>query len=1774
MKHIFRKSTVLFIVFLSFLLPATVWAQDFIPVEGFSFECSHCMEGGDNYLLTIAVGDVGSIHMYPYPDDATIQEFSFVSSAPDIISVSNGGGIIRALRAGDATITIRSMDPECTQVETIIVKVIDITQGGLAIEPDPLNLETGDLGSVMVTVQDPEYPGNFHVSNVTWSISDDMVAKIDNEGAVTAITPGEAIITATTATGITATGNVTVVRKPPSKPLQPKAILVSGAVESGNMINGALKAGSQVKILCDTEYARIKYTLDGSDPELSSDTWPASGTNVITINQNTTIRAVAVNEYVLSNEFTGNYVVKLKQPISNSSDIVYQNSVYPTHLYGAKVELYPADFTGGEIRYTVDGSEPDQTSRLYTAPITLNESLPKIYYTSTDFTRNIKAKVFKDGYQSSDVRMFAFRVVLAELVYDPLARTLTCATPDTEIRYTTDGSTPSATSTLYTGPFSLPESGILNICARAFKDGFNPTSTVKFEIWSLRAPLPTPVVLPYANAIPRDWVKSPATIVVTPGHEVRLLCEISWNYLGTVHYTTNGTEPTESSTEYINGSPIIINSATTIKAKAFRSGHHESETATFTFNMAPAPPAPKANVPSGSIIFGTKVNFISEGVGGMYEGYIYTTNGSTPQITNPNAGHFLHDSDCNGSLLPLSGLTMREDCTIKVRAYKYIQGSNTNKHVVSPVSTFTYQVNPEPFNSNMGTFNFNIPGSIPMLKNKNMNLNMNSIAGNRYGSNGTVKTVIGNNFASGKNTAAKNADFEILKKKMNNRDYGGVKSVVTPIGKSMSIAGCNANFEIAGYMENAFNTSGNTIIMDNQIMLHASAKTHWNMWITYLTVGVGLEVGVNWWGNLTIGSGDNLTPQSVLEYYVGVSTQAGIGIPIIGSVGVWGSATFHHQWDMIHNYNKMWLNGKVGVYEKFLCFTARQTILNGNWNIMNTFRSSSTESSMYDFRNYKLMPRSATSEWLGASPVRRRSAAESNVMQQTVLQHSVYPETAPGIAGMRLLNPVMVFLADDDTRDDYNRTLLMYSVYGPGRIWSSPQAVYNSGRADFYPNIATSGDYGEIWMAWQQSKTTFNATSTIEDMFAAGEIVVAKYDEPNGTFEAPVTLTDNAFMDATPKVAVAGDGTVFVTWIQNSENDFYGTNGKNKIMAAAYNGSAWTAAYEVKSGLGPVIDLETAYFGGKYQIAYVTDRDNDLETIDDRDLVIVDQTGTVLQTPVTDKLVSGVHFATIASTSNEKGLSWFEEGWLRCMTEDNAVKTLNTEPDMQTHNYKIFSRGVQMAVVYPYCVDEVGYLFARDYDYESGQLGKPYRLAKTGGYAGYFDGIIADGFEIAYNNSIMSHVDDELEEENDLVWMRAMPPVNIRLTDISYSQEEVKLGQPLTVSLEVENIGGITVDDFVVIVNGIEVGEYPADLKTGEKKILDFPLNVPASMAPMTNFVITVEPARMTDDDPDDNSLTIALGYVNFSLLPSLAYNDNNTVTVRTDLTNNSDFAANAMLLTRLGAADGEVIDFVNLGNIAGRQNKLTDRVYNMESLFPKGENYMPLYLELVTDADAEFGISEFVVIYNDNNLLSLSGYAFEMVDSEPVPLAGVTATCWVADDENGANAKMWSESMNDDEQANPQITQEGGSFGWVTPEGWWQVRLTKNGYEDARSEWLPVPPSQFTAIEMMKTESAITGIDEFGMSTSNSDNSVFVYPNPTTGQLRIESRELEIESIAVFDVAGRRQNTEYRKQENSLSSGNGWSESVLDISHLPSGIYLLWIKTNDRVVTRMVVKN
>ena len=156
---------------------------------------------------------------------------------------------------------------------------------------------------------------------------------------------------------------------------------------------------------------------------------------------------------------------------------------------GLDVNLACPGYGTAEIRYTLDGSVPTALSTLYAAAI----------HIAADTT--IKAIARLAGYATSDVAVAQYAadaltqladVVIAPDSGTPVPVTISMAheTPDVEIRYTLDGSTPTAASTLYTVGITL--NGAATVRAVAFLVGYLPSNPVAATFPALtRVPTPT-----------------------------------------------------------------------------------------------------------------------------------------------------------------------------------------------------------------------------------------------------------------------------------------------------------------------------------------------------------------------------------------------------------------------------------------------------------------------------------------------------------------------------------------------------------------------------------------------------------------------------------------------------------------------------------------------------------------------------------------------------------------------------------------------------------------------------------------------------------------------------------------------------------------------------------------------------------------------------------------------------------------------------------------------------------------------------------------------------------------------------------------------------------------------------------------------------------------------------------------------------------------------------------------------------------------------------------
>jgi len=185
----------------------------YVPVEGITLNTDS---------VSLIEGDTATLIATVSPEDATEKNVLWSSSDEEIAAVDGEGNVI-AVSEGTATITAETSDGSFVASCTVTVTAITpdpVPVTGVSINSKEITLYTGNTSALVATVS-PEDADN---KNVFWTSSDEEVATVDENGVVTAISAGTAIITVTTEDG-SFTAECTVVVN--TKPLQPAELTVS-----------------------------------------------------------------------------------------------------------------------------------------------------------------------------------------------------------------------------------------------------------------------------------------------------------------------------------------------------------------------------------------------------------------------------------------------------------------------------------------------------------------------------------------------------------------------------------------------------------------------------------------------------------------------------------------------------------------------------------------------------------------------------------------------------------------------------------------------------------------------------------------------------------------------------------------------------------------------------------------------------------------------------------------------------------------------------------------------------------------------------------------------------------------------------------------------------------------------------------------------------------------------------------------------------------------------------------------------------------------------------------------------------------------------------------------------------------------------------------------------------------------------------------------------------------------------------------------------------------
>ena len=155
--------------------------------------------------ITVKEGESQSLSATVSPSDAQNKAVSWSSSNSSVATVDNSGRVT-GVKAGSATITVTTSDGGKTATCSVTVEAKIINVSGVTLDNAKLEIPVGGEATLAATVA----PADATDKSVTWTSSDEAVAKVSG-GKVTAVAAGTATITVkTTDGGKTATCEVTV----------------------------------------------------------------------------------------------------------------------------------------------------------------------------------------------------------------------------------------------------------------------------------------------------------------------------------------------------------------------------------------------------------------------------------------------------------------------------------------------------------------------------------------------------------------------------------------------------------------------------------------------------------------------------------------------------------------------------------------------------------------------------------------------------------------------------------------------------------------------------------------------------------------------------------------------------------------------------------------------------------------------------------------------------------------------------------------------------------------------------------------------------------------------------------------------------------------------------------------------------------------------------------------------------------------------------------------------------------------------------------------------------------------------------------------------------------------------------------------------------------------------------------------------------------------------------------------------------------------------------
>ena len=739
------------------------------------------------------------------------------------------------------------------------------------------------------------------------------------------------------------------------------------------------------------------------------------------------------------------------------------------------------------------------------------------------------------------------------------------------------------------------------------------------------------------------------------------------------------------------------------------------------------------------------------------------------------------------------------------------------------------------------------------------------------------------------------------------------------------------------------------------------------------------------------------------------SVGGGIGVLYVATVGAEGSAGMPMELNVPNGVKTVKVSGSLSLKASVLGFEYSNEIAKKEWVLydkdkksaqslddtsdskdifIKQFNEKQKSKRLYESQSYKLPEKkTADAKWYGdRKALSAKSISGTESLKETLLQQGTSELTEPMLISENGTT-IAVFLTEDSSRDIIHRTKLVYTVYDENTsLWSEPKAVDDDGTGDFVPYLTTSN--GKIMVSWLNYSNQLTDKSSMDEAASSSSLCYAVWNNEKNEFEKAdgQINSDSSATYNSMKTLADSSGNIVHIGLKNTASDIFGINGKNVLfIKGKYGAGEFDKEIAISQGIPVSYDV----FGNDDDIktAVCVDTDNDMTTLDDREIFIYSSDGSVKQISDNSEYDGAPRYALY---NGKTALYWYNDNGYHIL-DDSGKETVVDKEEIGTisENFNVVANeNGNTAIAYSTANEDGTYqLSVCIYDSADNKWNSQVILTDSAQNifraSGYYN---KDGsMEFMYRKG--STIDS-----GSLYTLQADAQPDAQIVDAYLKDGTEVAGQTTKMYVVVKNKGIKKIEDYSFDIDGAETTGNTT-INPGESTVIEVPYKVPDEV---TSRDINISMNVDGDKAISDNSITIKGGYTDLSL--SLMEDSTSAgKIVDVVVSNNEAVSADAVLEVHEDSETGKLVSTRNLGTIKQGEIVTTSYTYKMGQNGYDGADR--LYYVVKTDSEEKYSSNntDFVVFpkeeSSENPEVTQSPAATSTTSPQPDNTADATAS-------------------------------------------------------------------------------------------------------------------------------------------------------------------------------------